>query len=200
MSAVGTQRVLARDELDILTPRDGGLRFGLPARGREDERRGGWSFRSFFLSLLFCEGCDAALGARESARFAVDRDRRSLRALSLAPAGSGTCHGAVAGALRATIAGGGVPVRGRLRTDRRFQASGSGASAGVDENSLGPAPGGRRADGEGRHLRIESCRGPDAGTGRSLDRACTGSRGWVKPSGSSGAWGATRVGYAAGWR
>ena len=67
---------------------------------------------------------------RRSASSEAGGDRRTLRALSLAPAGSGTRHGAVARAVWAVIAGGGVPAPGPLRTDRRFQTSGCGAPSG----------------------------------------------------------------------
>ena len=54
-------------------------------------------------------------------------------------------------------------------------------------SSVGPAHGGRRAHGEGRHLRAESRRRPHAGTGRSLDHSGAGARGRDEPGGGGGA-------------
>ena len=85
----------------------------------------------------------AALGRQQSARSEVGGDRRTLRTLSLARAGSGTSHGAVAGALWAVVASRRVPAAGPLRTDRRFQTLGRGTRTGADPASVGAAHGGR---------------------------------------------------------
>src|ERR1017187_2549480 len=85
----------------------------------------------------------AALGRQQSARSEVGGDRRTLRTLSLTRAGSGTGHGAVAGALWAVVASSGVPAPGPLRTDRRFQTLGRRARFGADPAVVGPAHGGR---------------------------------------------------------
>jgi len=77
--------------------------------------------------------------------------------------------------LRAVVAGGGVPAPGTLRTDRRLQASRSGAWSGRDGVSFGALDGGRRAIGESRHLRSQPRRRPHARTGRSLDHSRAGS-------------------------
>ena len=76
-------------------------------------------------TLLFeaVPACGGAGGGAGTAMARAAEDRRALRALSLAPAGSGTCHGAVAGALRSTVAGGGVPARGRLVLLHRTEAA-----------------------------------------------------------------------------
>src|SRR4051794_18398210 len=94
---------------------------------------------------LSCKGGDAsvALGRQQSARSEVGGDRRTLRALPLTRAGSGTRHGAVAGALWAVVASRRVPAAGPLRTDRRFQTPGRGTRSGADAASVGPAHGGR---------------------------------------------------------
>ena len=113
-------------------------------------------------------------------------NRRTLRPLSPAPAGSGTCHGAVAGALRAVVAGGRVPAPGTLRTDRWFQTAGRGAHLAQHLASVGPADGGRRAHGQGGHLRAESRRRPHAGVGRSLDHSGAGAGRRHEPGGGGG--------------
>src|SRR3954468_23560835 len=81
----------------------------------------------------------AALGRQQSARSEVGGDRRTLRTLSLTPAGSGTRHGTVAGALWAVVARRRVPAPGPLRTDRRFQTLGRGTRTGADPESVGTA-------------------------------------------------------------
>src|SRR6266536_3451033 len=83
----------------------------------------------------------AALGRQQSAGSEVGGDRRTLRMLSLARAGSGTRHGAVAGALWAVVASGGVPAPGPLRTDRRFQTLERGTRSGADPVPVGSAHG-----------------------------------------------------------
>src|SRR5664279_2537133 len=57
---------------------------------------------TFNLSRKEGDAC-AALGRQQSARSEVGGDRRTLRTLSLTRAGSGTRHGAVAGALWAVV-------------------------------------------------------------------------------------------------
>src|ERR1035441_9279993 len=129
----------------------------------------------------------AALGRQQSARSEMGGDRRTLRTLSLARAGSGTGHGAVAGALWAVVASHRVPAPGPLRTDRRVQTLGRRTRTGADPAAVGPAHGGRRAHGEGGHLWAESCRGPHAGTGRSLDHPSAGAGRRLEPGGGGGA-------------
>src|ERR1035437_2308200 len=85
----------------------------------------------------------AALGRQPSARSEVGGDWRTLRTLSLTRAGSGTRHGAVAGALWAVVSRGGVPAPGALRTDRRFQTLGRRARSGADSTPVRAAHGGR---------------------------------------------------------
>src|SRR5207244_1321699 len=85
----------------------------------------------------------AALGRQQSARSEVGGDRRTLRTLSLTRAGSGTRHGAVAGALWAVVASRRGSAPGALRTDRRFQTLGRGTRTGADPASVGAAHGGR---------------------------------------------------------
>src|ERR1700688_1818363 len=80
----------------------------------------------------------AALARQQSARSEVGGDRRTLRTLSLARAGSGTSHGAVAGALWAVVAGGRVPAPGPLRTDRRFQTIERRTRSSADPVPVGP--------------------------------------------------------------
>src|SRR5262249_23216793 len=91
-------------------------------------------------------------------------------------------HGAVAGTLRAVVAGGGVPAPGTLRADRWIQMAGRGARSDAPVASLGPADGRRRADSQGSHLRTESRWGPHAGVGRSLDRPGAGTGRRHEPS------------------
>src|SRR5450756_1250845 len=128
----------------------------------------------------------AALGRQQTARSEVGGDRRTLRTLSLTRAGSGTRHGAVAGALWAVVAGGRVPAPGPLRTDRRFQTIERRTRSGADPAPVGPAHGGRRASGESGDLRAESCRGPHAGTRRSLDYPGAGAGRRLEPGGGGG--------------
>src|SRR6266545_7876058 len=85
----------------------------------------------------------AALGRQPNARSEVGGDRRTLRTLSLTCAGSGTRHGAVAGALWAVVASGGVPTPGSLRTDRRFQTLGRRTRTGADSSLVRARHGGR---------------------------------------------------------
>ena len=58
--------------------------------------------------------------------------------------------------------------------------------------SLGPADGGRRAHGQGGHLRAESRRRPHAGVGRSLDHSSAGAGRRHEPGGSGGVVGAAQ--------
>ena len=63
------------------------------------------------------------------------------------------------------------------------------------------AAGGRRARGQGRHLRAQPDRPSSPGVGRSLDRSCPGARGRHDPGrGRRAAWAGTRAGSAGGWR
>jgi len=112
-------------------------------------------------------------------------DRRALWPLSPAPTGSRTGHGAVTGALRAVVAGGGVPAPGTVRADRWVQEAGRGAHPGGLLAFVGPVAGSRRAHGQGGHLRAESRRRPHPGVGGSLDHSSPGA-GRRHDSGGSG--------------
>ena len=80
------------------------------------------------------------------------------------------------GQLRATHAPGRLSPRGDLRGPRRLQAARRRADARPHDREHA-APRGRRAAGQGHHLRPQPDRPADPGVGRGLDRARPGPRG-----------------------